>query len=331
MQALLGLPERFVQKLAGPPVVRDGRRLAPEAQLLLRLFRLSRQPDVVNVSVDKARRSMDLQAASVALGQPIGAVRSFDVEGRPARLYTPTSRIGDRSSPTMLFFHGGYHTFGSLHSHDGALRHLAEQSGVQVLALDYRLAPEHPFPAGLDDCIAALRWLAAHPEAVGADPARLAVGGDSAGANLAAATVQATADNVDLAFQLLVYPVTDYQTTSESRVSLGDGFLLTHAAIKQAMDRYLPDAAQRTDPRADIAHGPISRRTPPTLVVTAGFDPLRDEGNAYAERLREAGVATELREYGDMIHGFFNMVTVGRRAPRYNREIAEAVRKALAD
>jgi acetyl esterase len=331
LQALTSLPEPIIQRLAGRPIVRDGNRLAPEAHLILTLFRLSRQPAWDQVPVERARKLMDLASASLAVGQPIGAIRRFTVEGRPARLYTPASRLGTGSAPTILYFHGGFHTYGGLASHDGALRFLAEQSGVQVLALDYRLAPEHPFPAGLDDCVAAVRWLAANPDAVGADPTRLAVGGDSAGGNLAAATVQSIADEIDLAFQLLIYPVTDFTTTSESRRSLGEGFFLTLAGITQGMERYLPDPRQRHDPRADVAHGLISPRTPPTLVVTAGFDPLRDEGNAYAERLKQAGVDVELREYGDMIHGFFSQVTVGQRAPKYNREIAAALERALAD
>jgi acetyl esterase len=332
LQALTSLPESIIQRLAGRPIVRNGNRLAPESHLILTLFRVTRQPPLDTLSVKKARRTLDMHAASLALGQTIGAVRTFTVEGRPARLYTPSSLIGASAAPTMLYFHGGFHTYGGgFKSHDGALRFLAEQSGVQVLALDYRLAPEDPFPAGLDDCVAALRWLAANPESVGADPTRLAVGGDSAGGNLAAATVQALADEIDLAFQLIVYPITDFTQTSESRRSLGEGFYLTRVAIEQAAKRYLPDERDRKDPRATVLNGTISPKTPPTLVVTAGFDPLRDEGNEYAAKLKDAGVDVELREYGDMIHGFLNQVTAGRRAHRYNREIAARVRQALAD
>jgi acetyl esterase len=231
----------------------------------------------------------------------------------------------------MIFFHGGFHTYGSLKSHDGALRALAENAGIQILAIDYRLAPEHPFPAGLDDCVAAVRWVAANPGAIGADPTRLAVGGDSAGGNLAAATVQSVADEIDLAFQLLIYPVTDFVGSSDSHRSLGEGFFLTVAGIEQGRDRYVPDPAQRPDPRATVLNGEVSPKTPPTLVVTAGFDPLRDEGNAYAEKLSAAGIKTELRQYDDMIHGFFSQVTAGRRGPRYNREIAAVVAAALAN
>ena len=185
----------------------------------------------------------------------------------------------------MVYFHGGFHTYGSLNSHDGTLRAFAENAGIQMLALDYRLAPEHPFPAGLDDCVAALRWVAAHPQSVGADPTRLAVGGDSAGGNLAAATAQSVADEIAWRSSCWSTRSPTSQNTSDSRRSLGDGFFLTRVAIEQARDRYVPDPAQRSDPRASVLNGDISPRTPPTLVVTAGFDPLRDEGTAYAEKL----------------------------------------------
>jgi acetyl esterase len=332
LQALSHLPESVVQRIAGRPIIRDGMRLAPEAHLLLTLMRVTRETPWDELPVDKARRNLDRTSVALALGQPIGAVRNFTVAGRPARLYTPAARVGSAASPTMVYFHGGFHTYGSLKSHDGVLRAFAEHAGIQILALDYRLAPEHPFPAGLDDCVAAVRWVAANAESVGADASRLAVGGDSAGGNLAAATVQSVADEIDLAFQLLIYPVTDLVNTSESLRSLAEGFLLTRVGIEQGRDRYVPDPAMRADARVSpVLNDAISPRTPPTLVATAGFDPLRDEGNAYAEKLSAAGVKTDHRQYDDMIHGFFSQVTAGRRAPKYNREIAAAVAAALAD
>jgi acetyl esterase len=331
LQALTALPEPVLQRLAGRPVEREGNRLAPEAHMLLTLFRVLREKPLDEIPVEKARRAIDQHAGMLAFGLPIGAVRNFTIAGRPARLYTPRSRVTASASPTMVYFHGGFHTYGGLRSHDGALRFFAENAGIQVLAVDYRLAPEHPFPAGLDDCVAALRWVAAHPQDVGADPARLAVGGDSAGGNLAAAATQLLADEIPLAFQLLVYPVTDFIETSDSRRTLGEGFYLTRVAIEQATGRYLPEPAQRNDPRASVLHGTISTKTPPTLVVTAGFDPLRDEGAAYAEKLTLAEIPTEHMEFGDMIHGFFNQATYGRRGPAYNREIAAHVAEALAD
>ena len=261
LQLFTALPESALQRLAGRPIERDGNRLAPESQMILTLFRLTREKPLDELPVAKARQSLDRHARVLGMNQRIGAVRNFTLAGRPARLYTPTSRISAGASPTMLYFHGGFHTYGSLASHDGALRHLAETSGVQVIALDYRLAPEHPFPAGLDDCVAALRWIAQHPEDVDADPRHLAVGGDSAGGNLAAATVQLLADEIPLAFQLLVYPVTDFTQTSESRRSLGKGFYLTRVAIEQARGRYLPDEREYKDARATVLNGSISPAT----------------------------------------------------------------------
>lgn len=330
-RAFTALPESVLQRLAGRPIEKDGNRLAPEAHMVLTLFRLTRETPLDQLSVAKARQALERHVIVLGMNHPIGAVRNFTLAGRPARAYTPTSRMSGGPAPTMLYFHGGFHTYGSLDSHDGALRQLAETSGVQVIALDYRLAPEHPFPAGLDDCVAALREIAANPSAVGADPERLAVGGDSAGGNLAAATVQLLADEIPLAFQLLVYPVTDFTQTSESRRSLGAGFYLTRVAIEQARGRYLPDERDYKDARATVLNGTVSPKTPPTLVVTAGFDPLRDEGQAYAEKLSEAGMATDHLQYGDMIHGFFNQVTYGRRAPGYNREIAGRVAAVLTN
>jgi acetyl esterase len=330
LRGVSAVPESAIQRLAGKPIVRDGVQLAPEAHLILTLMRISPEKPHDEMPIPAARRSLDRQAGLLGVGQAIGAVRNLTIEGRPARLYTPKSQLDAGSVPTMVFFHGGFHTYGGLKSHDGALRFLAENAGIQVLALDYRLAPEHPFPAGLDDCVAALRWLAAHAGDVGADPTRIAVGGDSAGGNLAAATVQLLADEIPLAFQLLVYPVTDFTKTSESRMTLGTGFFLTRKAIEQAAERYIPDPAQRSDVRASVLNGTISPKTPPTLVVTAGFDPLRDEGAAYAKRLKGAGIQTEYLEFGDMIHGFFNQATLGRRGPEYNRQIAEHVAAALA-
>jgi acetyl esterase len=331
LQGLSHLPESVVQRIAGRPIVRDGMRLAPESHLILKLMRVTRETPLDELPVEKARRNLDRQSSALAINQSIGAVRDLTVADRPARLYTPKALLGSAASPTMIYFHGGFHTYGSLKGHDGVLRAFAENAGIQILALDYRLAPEHPFPAGLDDCVAAVRFVAANPESVGADPTRFAVGGDSAGGNLAAATVQSVADEIDLAFQLLIYPVTDFEHTSESRRSLGEGFFLTLVGIEQARERYLPDPAQWADPRASVLNGEISPRTPPTLVATAGFDPLRDEGNAYAEKLSAAGIKTDLRQYDDMIHGFFSQVTAGRRGPRYNREIAAAVAAAMAE
>lgn len=299
----------------------------------LRLERLV--PTVEDVPLAEGRAAVVHQAGLVSDGQPIGAVRDLTVPGAagdlPARLYIPAALAGESRLPTLLFLHGGGFVYGDLDSHDGAVRHLAGRAGVQVLSVEYRLAPEHPFPAGHEDAVAAYRWLASNPDAVDADPGRLAVGGDSAGANLAAGVaLAAAAEGLPLAFQLLVYPVTRFGARTRSRSLFGEGFYLNNTYMDRVDAWYLPDRAAADDPRASVLLADIPAGTAPALVVTAGFDPLRDEGREYADRLRASGVETELLEFPDMIHSFFNQVSVGRVAPSYNREIAERLGKALA-
>ncbi len=331
LRKVLSLPEPLVKFLAGRPVRRDSQTLAPEMQLMLRLQRILREPEIASMPIAEGRQAIRRQAELVGGSVPIASVRDLEVGGRPARLYTPRQQLGVDAAPTLLFFHGGGWVYGDLDSHDAACRHLAQHSGVQVLAYDYRLAPEAPFPAAVEDCTAALRWLVSHAGSVHADPARLAVGGDSAGGNLAALVAMAAAEEgLPLAFQLLIYPGTDFTEKSSSRKEFGQGFFLTAEFMDLSTESYL-GSADRHDPRASVL-----RRTEfpegvaPAHVVTAGFDPLRDEGEAYARLLAEHGVSVTSKRYPDMIHGFFNMVGTGRRAPAYNREIAARLGEALA-
>jgi acetyl esterase len=198
--------------------------------------------------------------------------------------------------------------------------------------VDYRLAPENPFPAGVDDAAAAYAWLVAHGRRIGADPQRLAVGGDSAGGYLAATTaIRAAEQGLPLRFQLLVYPCTDFVEKSASRKAFGDGFYLSSAFMDQATAAYLPDVETRSDPMASLVRrASFPAGLAPAYVVTAGFDPLRDEGEAYARLLAEHGVEVELVRRPGMIHGFFNIVGVGREAVAHNRETAARLRIALA-
>ena len=211
-------------------------------------------------------------------------------------------------------------------------RFLAEAAGVQLLAVDYRLAPEHPFPAPAEDAVAAYRWLVANRAAVDADPTRLAVGGDSAGGNLAAVTAVAAAEEgLPLAFQLLVYPVTDFVEETRSRTLFAEGFHLTERFMDGATAAYFAPGADPADPRASVL-----RRTSfpdglaPAYVVTAGFDPLRDEGEAYGALLAEHGVEVEVQRFPGMIHGFFNMTSCGPETRAHLDEIAARLRAALA-
>ncbi|WP_341805291.1 alpha/beta hydrolase [Nocardioides ochotonae] len=347
----LNLPARMQRVLAGRPVVREGQTLAVDTQLMLRLQQLAREPAVESLPVAAGRRAI-VRQSRLAGGRPgVGGVRDLrlgdagDPAALRARLYTPTAhpsltRQGwapgtpGALSPLLVFFHGGGFIYGDLESHDASCRLLAEHSGVRVLAVDYRLAPEEPFPAAYDDCVAAYRWVVEHA----ADPAagldvdltRIAVGGDSAGGNLAAAVaIVAAREGLPLAFQLLVYPMADAEGRLASRRTFGSGFFLSTEFMDLATAGYLPDPATRADPRISLLHADLPAGLAPAYVATAGFDPLRDEGEAYAARLAAAGVPVETRRFPDQIHGFFNVVGAGRTARAAHREIAGVLREAL--
>ncbi len=330
------LPPAVQRALVRRPVVRDGQELSTEVQLMLALQRLTRMPGAETLPLAQARRAIVRHSRLVGGGQFVGALRDLTVDGAegplPARLYVPTERTGPDPAPTLLFFHGGGWMYGDLASHDDACRFLAERSGVQVLAVEYRLSPEHPFPAAVEDCRAAYRWLVDHADDVNADPARLAVGGDSAGGNLSAVTaVYAAEHDLPLAFQLLIYPGTDWVDRSASRLSLNEGFYLTEQFMSGAEEAYFEPGADKSHPDAS----PLRRTDFPAglaaaHVVTAGFDPLRDEGEAYAQLLEKHDVQVSTKRYPDMIHGFFNVVGAGRDCPAAVAEIAAELRGALA-
>ena len=317
----LGLPERVQRALAGRRVILDGQTLATDTQLMLRLEKVAREPEVATLPVPAGRRALLLQTVIAGGDQPIGAVRDLPVGDLSGRLFVPTRATA--RGPLLVYFHGGGWVYGDLDSHDPACRFLAERSGVRVLSVDYRLAPEHPFPAAYDDALAAYRWVVERAPSLGADPARLGVGGDSAGGTLAATTAVAAArEDLPLAFQLLIYPGTDMTTKSESRRMFGRGFYLTDEFMDIAKGHYLPDASRWADPEASPLLGDVPPGLAPAYVATAGFDPLRDEGEAYARRLADAGAEVELRRFPDQIHGFINVVGAGRSARAAAAEVA---------
>ena len=331
----MNLPQSLQRRLVRRPVVIDGLTLSPELQLMLALQRIGGVPGVEELPLDEARPALVQHARLVGGRQPIGSVRDLVVDGAegplPARLYTPSLRLGADPAPTLMFIHGGGWVYGDLESHDAACRFLAEQSGVQVLAVDYRLAPEHPFPAAVQDCQAAFRWLVEHASEVNADVDRLAVGGDSAGGAMSATTAVYAAENdLPLAFQLLIYPGTDFVGSTESRTLFEEGFFLTKLFIDSAEGRYFAPGADKGMPDAS----PVRRvewpeRLAPAHVVTAGFDPLRDEGEAYVELLRSKGFEVTHERCDGMIHSFFNIVGIGHDARGHVRDIAERLRVAL--
>jgi acetyl esterase len=321
LRATLGLPERLQRVLAGRRLTIDGQTLAVDTQLMLRLERVVREPSMEDLPLADGRRLL-VQHATMAGGvQPIGAVRDVPVGDRPGRLYVPTDAT--TPGPLLVFFHGGGWAYGDLDSHDPPCRFLAERSGVRVLSVDYRLAPEHPFPAACDDAVAAYRWVVENAASLGADVTRLAVGGDSAGGNLAAVTaIEAARSGLPLAFQLLVYPGTDATRHTESRRLFGRDLYLTEEFMDRSLAQYVPDPADRPDPRVSPLLAEVPAGLAPAYVATAGFDPIRDEGEAYARRLSDAGVEVELRRFPDQIHGFLNVVGVGRSARAASAEVA---------
>lgn len=332
LRRLLGLPNAVVERLAGAPVIVEGKRLHPEMQLLLKLQKLE-GPAVESVAISRGRRIICSSSQLAGGKQPIGAVTDRSINGPgaplPLRFYTPRGLTG--RSPALVFLHGGGWVYGDLESHDALCRFLAEEAQVRVIAVDYRLAPEAPFPAAVDDAMAAWAWITDHAQALGIDPDRIAVGGDSAGGNLAAVIAQQTvqAGTASPAFQLLIYPATDFFSTAPSRLTYAEGFFLSKAFMDLAEENYLVGAEDRTDPRLSPLHGDVTG-VAPAYVVTAGFDPLLDEGNAYAAKLQEAGVDVVHQCEEGLIHGFANMVAVGRVAPQAVRRLSAALQRGLA-
>jgi acetyl esterase len=254
-------------------------------------------------------------------------IRDLACDGVPARLYRP----GKATDPGLLvFFHGGGWVLGDLDTHDNLARGLAARSGHAVLAVHYRLAPEHPFPAGLEDALTATGWAFAQASELGCDPTRLAVGGDSAGANLAA--VVALHAPAPLRLQLLVYPVTDARCATPSYEECRDGPYLTAAGMDWFVGHYLSGGdGARDDPRVSplLADDAALAGAPPALVITAEHDPLRDEGEAYAERLRTLGVPASITRYDGMFHGFVSFADLLEDGLAALDEAAEALRGAL--
>lgn len=226
------------------------------------------------------------------------------------RVYTPAEAVGVEPG-VLLWFHGGGWVMGDLETADATCRALANRAGAVVVSVDYRLAPEHPAPAAIEDCLTALAWTVENAELLGVDASKVAVGGDSAGGNLAALVCQRVRDDFgpDIDFQLLVYPVTDLTLSHRSLEENAEGYFLTRAAMVWFVQNYLGDQDPK-DPAVSPLHAGDLAGLPPALVITAEFDPLRDEGEAYAARLQEAGVPTEAIRYDGQIHGFLGLMAV---------------------
>ncbi|NHN41890.1 alpha/beta hydrolase [Halorubellus sp. JP-L1] len=259
----------------------------------------------------------------------VGATRDLTIPGPAggldARLYRPDA---EESVPTVVFFHGGGYVLGSIETHEWLCRHLTRESGCSVLSVDYRLAPEHPFPAAVEDAYAAVEWTAAHPDAVGGDD-RFAVAGDSAGGNLAAvaALVAAERDGPDIAYQALLYPSVGVEADQAS-MREHTGLVLSEADVEWFRECYFESEMHERNPYADPTNACDVSGVPPATVVTAGFDPLRDGGRAYAQRLVDDGVPTRYVNYPSMVHGFITFREVDR-ARTAIRHVADDLADAL--
>ncbi len=333
MRTIYALPRPVRRLLAGRPIRIDGQELALDMQLLLRLQRLSGvELGGGDVAAARAALSASTQLAEGPRRQDI-AVRDLRIPGADgeigARLYTPDG-VAARS-PLLVFFHGGGFVIGDLDSHNAPCEFLAAEAAVRVLSVDYRMAPEHPFPAAADDAVAAFRYAVTEADALGADPDAIALGGDSAGGNLTAVAAHqlARAGGARPAFLLMFYPATDSNRQTRSRQLFGDGYFLTNAAMDWFVDHYAPDRATRTDERFAILHAADLSGLPPSYLATGGFDPLRDEGEAFGRRLADAGCAVVLRRHSDLIHGYINFLGLGPRPREALAEAAGALRTGL--
>jgi acetyl esterase len=334
VRGLIALPRPVVRVLAGRPITIEGQTLDPFVQMAVRLERLQGGFEPAPVEEVRALRRRDAQAFRGKLIE-VAEVRDVDIPGPagaiPARLYVPHGVAGP--APLVVYYHGGGHVICDLDTHDQPCRFLAAEVPARVLAVDYRLGPEHRFPAAVDDSFAAYEWTVANAAELGADPERIAVAGDSAGGNLATVVAQlaATGDVATPAFQALIYPVTDYSSKRPSYTTYAEGFFLTRTEMDWFRDNYFAEPADRSDPRASPILASDLSGQPPAHIVTAGFDPLRDEGEDYAAALRDAGVPVSLKREPDLVHGFINAVGLGGRSREALREVAVAVRAGLPD
>jgi acetyl esterase len=304
--------------------------LTAKAQEFLQQIDAAGMPPLGSASVAETRQAFD---GIAAFGGPLPAVAR--VEDRripgpagqiPVRIYTPQA---PGPLPIVVYYHGGGWVIGTFDTHDAVCRHLAKQAAAVVVAVDYRLAPEHKFPAAPEDCYAATCWVASNAAALGADAGRLAVGGDSAGGNLAAVVSLMARDRgrPSIAFQLLVYPVTDHSYDTPSYRENADGYLLTKDAMAWFWNHYLREAADGANPYASPLRAASLAGLPRAMVITAEYDPLRDEGEAYARRLREDGVDVRLKRYDGIIHGFFMLTGVFDEAIEAISEAAAEIRR----
>ena len=309
----------------------------PQIAAILQLLESAGTPSLSSGTPEQARAAFRFTTVDMRDPQTLAEVASVDnqqIEGPagpiPVRIYRPS---GTGPAPTVVFFHGGGFVIGDLDTHDDHGRLLSRDLDAVVVSVDYRLAPEHKFPAGFEDCLAATRWVAEHVAELGGDADRIAVAGDSAGGNLAAAvSLAAREENLPLRAQLLIYPGVDFrddEALHPSRVENGEGLFLTAEDMRWFQSHYIQDPEHVTDPRASVLLAEDLTGLPPAVVGTAEYDPLRDEGEAYAKALEEAGVKVVLRRYDGLIHGFFGMGTWSPASGAAAKDLCEELRTLL--
>jgi acetyl esterase len=321
-------------------VIRDlyddcGMTLDPQAKAHLERLAALNLPPVSQVTPQEARRRTLVGIRELSgEPEPLAAVENRTIPGPggplPVRIYRPE---GEAPFPALVYYHGGGWVVCNLDTHDAPCAAIANRTGCVVVSVDYRLAPEHRFPAAVEDAWAALEWVAGHADEIGVDPRRLAVGGDSAGGTLAAVVARWARERGGpaLACQVLVYPVTDADLNTESSLRNADGYALTRDSMAWYWDQYLPAAHARSNPDAAPLRAVDLSGLPPALVITCEYDPLLDEGTAYARRLGEAGVpVTHISEPG-MVHGFFRWAAVTDRTSKSYDDVAAALRAEFAE
>lgn len=306
--------------------------LDPRVQAFLQAAQAASTP-IHEQTPQQARQEMLAQTQMLGPGEAVANVTDASLPGPggdiPIRIYRPAVHT---PSPCLVYFHGGGFVIGSIDTHDGMCRAMANGAEMTVISVDYRLAPEHKFPAAVDDAYAATCEIVRRAEQLGIDPQRIAVGGDSAGGNLAAvvALMARERSGPDLAMQLLLYPVTDANLETRSYLEYAEGYMLTRAAMAWFWDHYLADPAEREHVYASPLRAGDLSKLPPALVITAECDPLCDEGDAYAERLEQAGVPVTFTRYPGMIHGFIRRARVLQDGRKALDEISQALRATLA-